>query len=179
MPHVPEGPLLFDTSAESLICRTPHDHLPAWLQDYLGRRQADISAVTVFERIRGYELLLNRASAENRSQIGKLKAEYLSELGTIWPVDAGAAIVAAAIMALVPNPPSPPRKSHRIAESRQSRLARWQNDILVAATAVAAGLPLVHNNAIDFEAIRAAVESAPERLPGFGPLVLIRCNWLM
>ena len=91
------------------------------------------------------------------------------------PVDSAVAVVAGEIMALIPEPPTPPRRSHRLAESRQERLARWRFDGLIAATALAAGIPLVHNSAVDFEAIRGAIERSPERFPRLGPLELISC----
>ena len=94
------------------------------------------------------------------------------------PVDSTVAVVAGEIFALIPEAPTPPRRSHRLAESRQERLARWRFDGFIAATALVAGLPLVHNNASDFEAIRSAIERSPERFPGLGPLELIRCSLL-
>jgi hypothetical protein len=38
------------------------------------------------------------------------------------------AVVAAELMAAVPDPPTPPRRSHKLAESRQQRLSRWRVD---------------------------------------------------
>jgi hypothetical protein len=49
---------------------------------------------------------------------------------------------------------------------------------MIAATALVAGIRLIHNNAADFEAIRTSIERAPERFPGLGPLDLIRCEAL-
>jgi hypothetical protein len=46
---------------------------------------------------------------------------------------------------------------------------------MIAATALVARMPLIHNNAADFEAVRSAIERSPERFPGLGPLGLIRC----
>jgi hypothetical protein len=60
-------------------------------------------------------------------------------------------------------------------ESRPERLARWRFDGMIAATALVTRLVLIHNNAHDFEAIRGAIERAPERFPGLGPLELIPC----
>jgi hypothetical protein len=51
-------------------------------------------------------------------------------------------------------------------------------DAIIAATALVNGLTLIHDNAGDFEAIRSAIERAPERFPGLGPLELIRCRSL-
>ena len=97
----------------------------------------------------------------------------------MWPLDGAAGVVAGEIMALIPDPPTPPRRSHRRAESRQERLARWRFDAMIAATALVARMPLVHNNASDFEAIRSAIERSPQRFPNLGPLELIRCGPLV
>jgi hypothetical protein len=88
------------------------------------------------------------------------------------------AVVAAEMMALLPQPPTPVRRSHRLTESRQDRLVRWRLDAMIAASALVAGLPLIHNNAADFEAIRSAIELSPRRFPGLGSLNLIRCTAL-
>jgi hypothetical protein len=60
-------------------------------------------------------------------------------------------------------------------ESKATRLARWRFDVIIAATTLVWELPLIHENSIDFEAVRQAVARHPERLPGLGDLVLIRC----
>jgi len=109
---------------------------------------------------------------------------YMRQLGNVIAMDAviaidtAIAVVAGEVIALIPDPPTPPRRSHRLAESRQERLARWRFDCIIAATALVAALPLVHNNAADFEAIRGAIERSPDRFPGLGPLELIRCSLL-
>jgi predicted nucleic acid-binding protein len=107
------------------------------------------------------------------------RTEYLSALGPVWPLDAAVAVVAGEIMALLPAPPTPPKRSHRMVESRQERLARWRFDGMIAATALVANMPLIHNNAADFEPIRSAIELSPERFPSLGPLALIRCASLV
>jgi len=80
--------------------------------------------------------------------------------------------------ALLQEPPTPPRRSHQLMESRQERLVRWRFDGMIAATALVTRPALAHNNASDFEAIRGAIEQAPERFPNLGPLELIRCTSL-
>jgi predicted nucleic acid-binding protein len=52
----------------------------------------------------------------------------------------------------------------QLVESRQERLVRWRFDAMIAATALVARMPLIHNNAGDFESIRSAIE----RFPGLG-----------
>jgi predicted nucleic acid-binding protein len=169
------GPFLFDTSSESWLARSPHPGVLAWMREYLSRHPIHVSAVTVLERIRGYSLLWHRAPAEKRERIEAARVAYLNSFGRVWPFDTAMAVVAGEIIALLPEPPSPPRRSHRLAESRQERLARWRFDCLIAATALVVNIPLIHNNAADFEPIRSAIELSPKRFPGLGPLQLIRC----
>jgi predicted nucleic acid-binding protein len=169
------GPFLFDTSAEGWLARSRQREVWNWLGEYLSRHQFEISAVTVLERVRGYSLLWRRAPEHRRPQIESARISYLNALGRVWPLDGVAAVVAGEIMALLPIPPTPPRRSHQLIESRQERLARWRFDAMIAATALVAGMPLIHNNAADFEPIRSAIEQSPTRFPGLGPLELIRC----
>ena len=169
---------MFDTSAESWLARTALLPAQAWVQRYATLFPLHISAVTVIERTRGYALLWRRESGERRRQIESARTAYLRTLGHVWPVDAAIAIVAGEIMALLPQPPTPAKRSHQITESRQERLTRWRFDAIIAATALVARMPLIHNNAGDFEAIRSAVEIDPQRFPGLGPLELVRCGAL-
>jgi len=169
------GPFLFDTSAESWLARAEHPSINAWMREYLSHDEIHISAVTVMERVRGYSLLWRRAAKSRQERIERARVAYLTKLGRVWPVDGAVAVVAGEIMALLPDPPTPPRRSHQLRESRQERLARWRFDAMIAATALVARVPLIHNNAGDFESIRTAIERSPERFPNLGPLDLIRC----
>jgi predicted nucleic acid-binding protein/post-segregation antitoxin (ccd killing protein) len=177
--HPAFGPFLFDTSAESWLTRTRHSEVLNWMRAYLSRHQFHVSAVTVVERVRGYSLLWQQAHEERREHIEAARTAYLSALGPIWPLDGAVAVVAGEIMALLPDPPTPPRRSHRLTESRQERLSRWRFDGMIAATALVARMPLIHDNASDFEPVRSAIERSPERFPGLGPLELIRCASLI
>lgn len=172
------GPFLFDTSAESWLARTPHRRFKAWFTEYLSEHRVHVAAVTVVERIRGYALLAQRAGPRRATEIEESRIAYLSGLGQVWPIDAAIGVVAGEIMALVPSPPTPPHRAHRLMETRQDRLVRWRFDGLIAATALVAGLPLIHNNAADYESIRSAIERTPSRFPELGPLELIRCESL-
>ncbi|MGP0074097.1 MAG: hypothetical protein ACLPWF_19465 [Bryobacteraceae bacterium] len=87
----------------------------------------------------------------------------------MWPVNQAVAVVAGEIIAILPDPPTAPRQSHRMVESRQERLARWRFDELIAATALVSGLPLIYNNAADFESIRSAIEKSPARFLAWAP----------
>jgi predicted nucleic acid-binding protein len=169
------GPFLFDTSAEIWLGRTAQPEALDWLHKYLSRHRVHISAVTVMERVRGYSLLWRRAKEDRRAQIEAARVAYLAGLGRVWALDAAVAVVSGEIMAMLPDPPTPPRRSHRLVESRQDRLARWRFDGMIAATALVARMPLIHNNPGDFESIRSAVERSPERFPKLDPLHLIRC----
>ena len=173
------GPFLFDTSAESWLARADHRGATDWMRAYLSRHEVHVSAVTLLERIRGYSLLWQSADRSRREQIESARIAYLSRPARVWPLDSAVAVVAAELMAVVPDPPTPPRRSHKLAESRQERLSRWRFDQMIAATALVAQMRLVHNNAVDFEPIRMSIERAPERFPGLSPLDLIRCPALL
>jgi len=173
------GPFLFDTSAESWLARSGQPAIHAWMNLYQSRHPIHLSAVTVLERIRGYSLLWHTAQTDQRIQIEVSRTNYLNALGQVWPLDWAVAVVAAEIMAILPDPPTPVKRSHKFAESKPDRLSRWRFDAMIAATALVAQMPLIHNNAADFETIRGAIEVSPERFPGLGPLDLIRCSSLL
>ena len=133
-----------------------------------------VSAITVMERMRGFALLLQeRTTPERRADVELARRDYLDSLGEVRAVDATVALHAAELSALLPQPPSSPKRSHRAREVRQERLFRWRCDIMIAATALAAAMPLVHHNPRDFETIRMAIETSPERFPTLGPLNLL------
>ena len=178
MPRPVAGPYLFDTSAEGWVARNANPKIIRWFREYAGMHEVCVSAVTVTERSRGYSLLWQRSAEDIRLRIEVARVAYLNSLGTVLPVTTAVAVVAGEIMALVPEAPTPPKRSHRLSESRQERLARWRFDGIIAATALVAGMPLVHNNAADFETIRSAIERSPERFPGLGSLELVRCSLL-
>lgn len=169
------GPFLFDTSAESWLARAERSEVLDWMCEYLSHHEMHTSAVTVMERVRGYSLLWRRVEQGRRDRIELARIAYLTKLGRVWPLDGAVAVVAGEMMALLPEPPTPPRRSHQLVESRQERLARWRFDGMIAATALVARMPLIHNNAGDFESIRGVIERSPERFPNLGPLELIRC----
>jgi hypothetical protein len=118
------GPFLFDTSAESWLARTKHSEVLNWVRAYLSCHPLHVSAVTVLERSRGYSLICRHAREERRETIESARVAYLSALGPVWPLDGAVAVVAGEIMALVPVPPTPSKRSHQLAESRQERLSR-------------------------------------------------------
>jgi len=173
------GPFVFDTSAESWLEQPGDSEFSRWMLSYLSQHPIHISAVTVLERVRGYSSVWQRSAGERRHIVESARIAYLSALGPVWPLDGGVAVVAGEIMALLPYPPTPPRRSHRLIESRQDRLSRWRFDAMIAATALVARMPLIHNNAGDFEPVRSAIELSPERFPSLGPLELIRCASLI
>ena len=169
------GPFLFDTSAESWFARQKGAPAQEWWMRYLERHPVHVSAITVFERVRGYAQLARDASlSSKRQEVERARLDYLADLGYVWPVDQGVASIAAEICALLPQPPTPPVRRHQFVESRQGRLARWRADTMIAATALATDMLLIHNNAADFETIRGSIEQDPVRFPGLGPLRLIR-----
>lgn len=160
------GPFLFDTSAESWFAR--QIDAPAqdgWMR-YLESHPVPLSAVTVFERVRGYALLARDASASKRPAVERARRDYLADLGFVCPVEQGVASIAAETSALLRQPPTPPKRAHPFVESRQERLARWRADTMIAATALAKDMLLIHHYAGGFETIRGSIEHDPFRFPG-------------
>ena len=170
------GPFLFDTSAESWFARVDGPGVARWWREYLLKHPVHVSSITVFERIRGYATLWRGANQVRRPAIEAARVAYLSAARQVWPVDTVTAAIAGEIAALVPDPPTPPKRSHRLAESRTERLARWRFDGIIAATALTTGMTLIHNNPGDFEAIRSSIETDPERFSHVGSLNLLRCG---
>jgi len=127
--------------------------------------------------MRGHLLAELHAEPSRRALMEQKTREYLRSVGSagtnVLAFTTRAAVASAQLMALLPTAPSPPQPSHRMAESRPDRLSRWRFDIMIAATALVNGLPLIHNNPQDFEPLRGLIERLPERFPGVGPLNLI------
>lgn len=170
------GPFLFDTSAESWLARDPAGR--RWLLQYARRHLVYVSAVTVLERLTGYGLAIDQAAPDRVRILTAMRDAYDQNPSRVLPVHQGVAWVAAEILRLLPAPPSPAMASHRHRESKATRVARWRFDAIISATALVWGLPLIHENDRDFEAVRRAIAEHPERLPGLGDLALIRSTSL-
>jgi predicted nucleic acid-binding protein len=164
---------LFDTSAESWLDRSTDPEVRRWLNAYVELHSVHVSAITVMERMRGFALSIQRDPPDRRGLLTLRRQEYVDSLGEVRSLDAAVAFQAAELAAMLPQPPSPPKRAHRSIESRQDRLFRWRCDILIAATALVAAMPLVHHNPRDFETIRMAIETSPEKFPTLGPLNLV------
>ena len=168
---------MFDTSAQTYLARTTDAPEAAWRDAYAQVFPLCVSVMTVLERMRGYLLAEVNAEPSRRALMAQRTREYLRSVGSggtnVLEFTTRAAGVSAQLMALLLTAPSPPQHSHRMVESRQDRLSRWRFDIMIAATALVDGLPLIHNNPQDFEPLRGLIERLPERFPGVGPLNLI------
>jgi len=173
----PDGPFLFDTSAESWLSREPDGR--QWLLHYSRRHLVYVSAVTVMERLTGFGSALAQATPERAGWIRSMRDSYDLTPARVLPVHYATAWAAAELICLVPVPPSPPVSAHRRAETKSSRMARWKFDVLIAATSLVQGLPLVHNNPRDFEALRESAAAHPRRFPGLGSIRLFRCTDLI
>jgi predicted nucleic acid-binding protein len=169
-------PLLLDTSAESRLHEAVESPSGAILRRVLAERSIAVSAVTVAERMRGFSLAREKAEPARRRALDQARLAYLSAPREIVPMDGAVAVVGGELMALLPHPPSPPKRSHRGQENRTERLARWRFDILIAATAIVRDAILVHENAPDFHVIQQAVQANLPKFPGLRGLVSCRLS---
>jgi predicted nucleic acid-binding protein len=128
-----ERAALLDSDTLSELSRG-HARVTEHAAEYLAMHgRLTISAVSVFERLRGYRLAL-RAGKPFEQQLEKFEA--FVACCRVLGVDAKVADRAALIWALLPA-------------RRRSAIG----DILISATAVAHAMPLVTRNRRDFEAI--------------------------
>jgi predicted nucleic acid-binding protein len=162
-------PCLFETHALGYLARS--EGKPArWFRRYAGFYPVFLAAATVTEQVRGYALLLERAGPDRYPAIEAARDAYLERLASgaaaVVPVTAAEALAAAQLAVLIPFSPNPPRRAPFLVESRQDRLARWRAQISIAATALATGMPLIHDSPADYAPATALVERFPERFPG-------------
>jgi predicted nucleic acid-binding protein len=131
-----DEPVLLDSDTLSELSRgnaAARERALTYLSNF-GR--LTITAVTVFERLRGYRLALEQGKSFEK----QLQAfELLVKSCIVLPFDEAAATVAAELWS-------------RISRKQQQALG----DILIASIAVSRGLPLVTRNRRDFEAIARA-----------------------
>ena len=130
------GPLLLDTDTLSELCRG-NQRVVDRARAYLGTHgRLTTSAVTVFERLRGYERAIQQGKAFD-SQLQSFRA--LIGACVVLPFDSEAAATAATIW------------GHTTRSLRQQL-----GDILIASVAISRQLPLVTRNRRDFEALAKA-----------------------
>jgi tRNA(fMet)-specific endonuclease VapC len=128
-----DSPALLDSDSLSELSRG-HPRVSERAAAYLARHgRLTLSAVTVFERLRGYRTAIRKG---NPFQAQLRQFEMLAASSLVLPVDASVADLAATIWADLP-----------------ARRRRATADILIAATACAHRLPLVTRNRRDFEPI--------------------------
>lgn len=171
------GPFVFDTSAESYLSQAPSRSEAEWFLRYAALFPVYVAVISVVERARGYFLVRNGCAPARRLEIERHMMAYMQSVrvspSRVLDLTVTVGVLSAQLMSMLPAPPTPPARSHRLTESRQDRPSRWRFDIMIAATALAHNMPLIHNNPQDFEPMRALIETVPERFPGVGPLNLI------
>jgi len=133
-----EAPALLDTDTLSLLSRG-HVAVIGKARAYLEHHgRLTISAVTVFERLRGYRAAIREAKPFEE-QLAQF--ELFVRTCIVLPVDAAAADVAATIWS-----------------GLSAKRRRALGDILIAGTASARGLSLVTRNRKDFEPMTDLVD---------------------
>jgi predicted nucleic acid-binding protein len=133
---VHSGPVLLDTDTLSELCRGNErvvDRARSYLKTH-GRLTT--TAVTVFERLRGYEMAIQQGKPFDR-QLQSFRG--LAAACVVLPFDDEAAAVASKIWG-------------RAVRSLRQKLG----DLLIASVAISRQLPLVTRNRRDFEALAAA-----------------------
>src|SRR2546426_65039 len=101
-----------------------------WRDAYAQSFPLCVSVMAVLERMRGHLLAELHAEPSRRTLRDKKPRDYLPRVGpagtNVLGFTTRGAVVSAQLMALFPPAPSPPQRSHRMAESRQDRLSRWR-----------------------------------------------------
>ncbi len=100
------GPFVFDTSAESWLLRSDVPQVIDWLNRYRTSHPIYVSSATVMERIRGFNLLWQRAEPEKRTRLDVARVAYLDALTAVLPIDAAVAVIAAEITTRIIDPPA-------------------------------------------------------------------------
>lgn len=132
-----DGPVVLDSDTLSDLSRG-HPRVIARAREYLERHgRLTFTAVTVFERLRGY-----RAAIAAARPYGEAMAQFqaLSAASIVLPLDEAAADRAVTIWT-------------NIAKKQRQSLG----DILIAAIAASRGLPLVTRHRRDFDVISRAL----------------------
>ncbi len=164
------GPFVFETQALAWLARGGG----RWFRKYVDLFPVFVAAATVTEHVRGFALLAERHAETPRGEIiAVARDRYLEQIASgavqVLPASRTEALVAAQLAVLVPFSPKPPHREGSFVESRPDRLARWRSQISIAAAALAAGMPLIHDSPHDFEPVRKLVEQFPARFPGIAP----------
>jgi predicted nucleic acid-binding protein len=135
---VDPGPVLLDSDTLSELCRGNRrvvDRARSYLET---NGRLTTSAVTVFERLRGYERAIREGKPFERQ---RQSFEALVAACVVLPFDNEAAAVAAKIWG-------------RVVRSLRSHLG----DILIASVAISRQLPLATRNRRDFDALAKGAE---------------------
>jgi len=128
-----QDPVVLDSDVLSELSRGNRNVVERARSYLLAQGRLTVTAVTVFERLRGYRAALADGKPY-QEQLRSFQALVASSI--VLPFDVAAADRAAAIWAALP-----------------ARRRRALGDILIAAIAGVHGLPLVTRNRRDFEAI--------------------------
>lgn len=123
-----------------------------------------VASVALAEVATGYRRAADRGDARYHTQLAWLEALVAGGPVSVAGLDGLAAILYGQLRARRPTPASARRSTgHR---SRTEHRAAWLHDLQIAATAWAAGLPVVTENVADFKLAAKLIERLhPDRPP--------------
>jgi len=173
------GPFLFDTQRRKLAVRSRDAAVRRWLRALPGAAPVHVSSITVLERIRGLRSSVagRDAGKTGSHRIGQGSAYLVNSVASgRWTPHRGGRGRDHGTGSRAAEPAAPDPSACRVQDRNACPLALGR---IIAATALVAGMLLIHNNPADSRPSAEPIERSPGRFPGLGPLKLVGCGRLV